>query len=67
MTENEGHNISIVDTILNKMISNLRKREEFDEETISNFQTLFENGDLTKAKKIIDTLKDARGEDLETN
>lgn len=67
MTENEDPNISLVDTILNKMFSNLKEREEFDEKTVSNLQALSEKGELNKAKKVTDTLKDTGGEDLETN
>ena len=67
MTDNGDPGISLVDTILNKMFSNLKEREEFDDKAISNLQELFEKGELNKIEKISDTLKDKGGEDPETD
>ena len=67
MTDNGDPGISLVDTILNKMFSNLKEREKFDDKAISKLRELSKKGELNKIEKISDILKDKGGEDPETD
>ena len=57
MSSEEKLTKPIADQIIELMISNIKKKEEFNEQLIEEIEGLHKSGDLKKAGRIIETIK----------